>query len=129
VRYRFYSRDHGHIQIFQRHARGHRRSFEVGVSLVFGSDVITNVPGHTRGSAILSLIDTWIEAEIPPLEILMAMPINGALLLGIEKERGAIKPGMLADIIATPENPIDDIQALKKVKFVLKEGKVFRHIQ
>lgn len=121
--YKFFSVTHA--DIVDRLKRAHR----IGVSLVFGSDVISNVPGHTRGSAALSLIDTWIEADIPPLEILRAMTINGALLLGIENERGAIKPGMLADIIATPKNPLDDIQTLKKVKFVMKDGKVFRHIQ
>jgi imidazolonepropionase-like amidohydrolase len=42
------------------------------------------------------------------------------------KERGAIRPG-LADIIATPQNPLNDVLALKEIRFVMKEGKVFRY--
>ena len=39
--------------------------------------------------------------------------------------RGFLKEGMAADIIATPENPLENIQTLKKVKFVMKEGTVY----
>jgi hypothetical protein len=44
----------------------------------------------------------------------------------IEKTRGAIAKVLAADIIATPENPLSDIEALQKVMFVMKNGKVFR---
>jgi imidazolonepropionase-like amidohydrolase len=54
------------------------------------------------------------------------MTTNAARLLGVEKDRGAIKPGMAADIIATPENPLNNIFTLYDVKFVMKDGKVFR---
>jgi imidazolonepropionase-like amidohydrolase len=54
------------------------------------------------------------------------MTTNAANLLGVEKERGAIKTGMYADIIATTENPLDNINALKKVSFVMKNGEVIR---
>jgi imidazolonepropionase-like amidohydrolase len=54
------------------------------------------------------------------------MTINAARLLGVDGDRGAIKPGLAADIIATPENPLDDIQAVRKVSFVMKDGNVFR---
>ena len=54
------------------------------------------------------------------------MTTNAARLVGIEKERGALKPGMFADIIATPENPLDNIQTLKKVSFVMKNGKIIK---
>jgi len=55
------------------------------------------------------------------------MTTSAARLLGVERERGAIAPGMYADIIAAPENPLDRIQALKRVSFVMKNGKVHRH--
>ena len=101
-----------------------KRAYRIGIPIAFGSDVISNVPGHTRGSAALSLLDTWVEAEIPPKEIMHALTIHGAKLLGIENERGAIKAGMKADIIATPVNPLDDIHTLKQVIFVMKDGQV-----
>jgi imidazolonepropionase-like amidohydrolase len=104
-----------------------RRAYRIGIPVVYGSDIIANVPGHTRGSASLSLIDTWVDAGIPAQEILRALTINGASLLDIEDERGSIAVGMYADIIATATNPLDDIQALKDVRFVMKEGQVFQH--
>jgi imidazolonepropionase-like amidohydrolase len=54
------------------------------------------------------------------------MTINAARLLGVGGYRGAIKPGLAADIIATPENPLDDIQAVRKVFFVMKDGNIFK---
>ena len=106
-----------------------KRAYRIGIPVVFGSDVIANIPGHTRGSASLSLIDTWVDAGIPELEIIRAMTINGARLLDIEDERGSIAVGLYADIIATPENPLDNIQTLKEVRFVMKEGKVYKGTQ
>jgi imidazolonepropionase-like amidohydrolase len=75
----------------------------------------------------MSLIDTWVDAGISPKEILQAMTINGARLLEIDNERGVIKAGMKADIIATVENPLDKIQALKSVVFVMKDGKIIKN--
>jgi imidazolonepropionase-like amidohydrolase len=51
---------------------------------------------------------------------------NAARLLGVEAARGAISAGQFADIIATPENPLDNISTLKQVNFVMKNGKVFK---
>jgi imidazolonepropionase-like amidohydrolase len=104
-----------------------RRAYRIGVPIAFGSDVVVDVQGHTRGSISLSLIESFVEAGIPPKAILQMMTTNGARLLGVEKERGAIRPGYAADIIATPQNPMDDILALRQVKFVMKDGKVFRN--
>jgi imidazolonepropionase-like amidohydrolase len=77
----------------------------------------------------MSYIDSFVEAGIPADDILRIMTINAARLLGVEKSRGAIKVGMYADIIATPENPLDNINTLKKVSFVMKEGKVYKSIK
>jgi imidazolonepropionase-like amidohydrolase len=61
------------------------------------------------------------------MDMLRAMTINAARLLGVDGKRGTIKPGLAADIIATPENPLDNIQAVRKVSFVMKDGSVFRN--
>jgi len=44
----------------------------------------------------------------------------------VDKERGALKPGLAADIIAVPQNPLDNIQTLKHVSFVMKDGAIFK---
>ena len=55
------------------------------------------------------------------------MTINAARLLGVDGERGVIRAGLAADIVATPENPLDDIRAVRKVAFVMKDGSVFKN--
>jgi imidazolonepropionase-like amidohydrolase len=54
------------------------------------------------------------------------MTTNAARLLGVEKERGAIRPGMAADIVAARGNPDQDILALESVVFVMKDGRVIK---
>jgi imidazolonepropionase-like amidohydrolase len=103
-----------------------RRAHKIGVTLAFGSDLIFYAPDETRGTWTMSLIDVFVEAGIPPKDILRALIPNAAQLLGVEKQRGAISPGQFADIIAVPENPLDHISSLKGVNFVMKNGKVFK---
>ena len=94
-----------------------KRAYQIGVTMAFGTDVIVYVPGETRGTLAAEYVDSWVEAGVPAKDTLQAMTINAARLLGVDRERGAIKPGLAADIIATPENPLDNIQAVRKVSF------------
>jgi len=103
-----------------------RRAHKIGVTLAFGSDLIFYAPDETRGTWTMSLIDVFVAAGIPPKDILTALVPNAARLLGVEKQRGAISAGQFADIIATPDNPLDNIMTLKQVNFVMKNGKVFK---
>jgi imidazolonepropionase-like amidohydrolase len=104
-----------------------KRAYQIGVTMAFGTDVIVSVPGETRGTLAAEYVDSWVEAGVPAKDTLQAMTMNAARLLGVDKERGAIKSGMAADIIATPENPLDNIQAVRKVSFVMKDGNVFKN--
>jgi imidazolonepropionase-like amidohydrolase len=103
-----------------------RRAHNIGVPMAFGSDVVVEVPGHDRGSATLTLLDTWRAAGIPDGDILRAMTIDAARLLAIDDSHGAIRAGKTADIIAVPGNPLDDILALRDVAFVMKGGNVVK---
>jgi imidazolonepropionase-like amidohydrolase len=103
-----------------------RRAHKIGVTMAFGSDLIFYAPDETRGTWTMSQIESMIEAGIPARDILLTMTTNAARLLGVEKTRGAIAPGQFADIIAVSENPLDNISTLKRVNFVMKNGKVFK---
>jgi len=103
-----------------------KRAYRIGVTMAYGTDTFFEAAGHTRGTLAISYIDSFVEAGIPAKDTLKIMTTNAAQLLGVEKQRGSIKTGMFADIIATPENPLDNIQTLKKVSFVMKNGKVVR---
>jgi imidazolonepropionase-like amidohydrolase len=54
------------------------------------------------------------------------MTANVASLMHMDKLRGAIRPGFAADIIATTANPLENVAALRKVIFVMKDGAVIR---
>ena len=94
--------------------------------MAYGTDVTDAVEGQTRGTLALSGIDPWIEAGVPAKVLLQAMTINAARLLGVDKERGSLRPGMAADIIATPDNPLENASALKHVSFVMKDGAIIK---
>jgi imidazolonepropionase-like amidohydrolase len=57
---------------------------------------------------------------------LQADMINGAKLLGWEGQIGELKPGYFADIVAVPGNPLEDITAVERVSFVMKDGAIVR---
>jgi imidazolonepropionase-like amidohydrolase len=103
-----------------------KRAYKAGVTLVFGTDIMNNVTSPTRGVQALEYIDSFVEAGVPAPDILRAMTTNAAALLGVEKRRGALRPGLAADIIAVPGNPFSDINVLKKVTFVMRNGVVHR---
>ena len=103
-----------------------RRAHVVGVTMAFGSDIYMKTPSHTHGTAAIENLDAWTAADVPAADILRALTINGARLLGIEASHAGIAPGMTADLIATPANPLDRIEVLKSVSFVMKRGVVYR---
>jgi imidazolonepropionase-like amidohydrolase len=103
-----------------------RRAYKIGVPMVYGSDAFFDV-AENRGEQAISILDSFVEAAVANKDILRYMTTDAARLLGVEARRGAIKVGLRADIIATPENPLDNILTLKKVSFVMKNGKVFRN--
>lgn len=104
-----------------------KRAHKIGVKMAFGSDLVISVPGYDRGKAALTLIDTWVDAGIPAADIIRAFTVDAAVLLQLNKRRGYLKKGYVADIIATENNPVDDINTLKDVKFVMKNGKVYKN--
>ena len=103
------------------------RARKVGVTIAFGSDVLLATPERGRGPYTLDFVENYLRAGYTPAEILRMMTTNSARLLGMERDRGRLLPGTFADIIATPGDPLRDINALRQVNFVMKEGKVYRH--
>jgi imidazolonepropionase-like amidohydrolase len=95
--------------------------------VAFGTDVCFVKEGETRGTLSIEFITSFVEAGVSPREILQALTVNAARLLGMEKERGSIASGYAADIVATPENPLDNPDTLRHVSFVMKAGRVIRN--
>jgi imidazolonepropionase-like amidohydrolase len=103
-----------------------RHAYAAGIPIAFGSDIMVDIPGETRGTAAVSYVDSFVEAGIPNAEILRIFTSNAARLIGVEKERGTIAVGMAADLVAVPSNPLDDARALKSIVFVMKDGRIQR---
>ncbi|MFN2431463.1 MAG: amidohydrolase family protein [Gemmatimonadota bacterium] len=103
-----------------------RRAYEIGVPIAFGTDVVISLRGWDRGSLTIDFVSSFERAGIPPKDILRMMTWDAARLLGIEDERGALREGLAADLIAVPGDPLADIDALRQVSFVMKDGRVIR---
>lgn len=103
----------------------HKRAYRLKVPMAYGSDCIISIQNKGRGELSLEHLESFQEAGIPASDILRMLTTNAAKLLGVDKERGAIAQGMSADLIATAGNPLADIQDLKNVTFVMRDGKIY----
>lgn len=62
-----------------------------------------------------------------PIEAIRTATTEAAALIGIESTGGAIEAKHWADVIAVEGNPLEDVGALGRVKFVMKDGDVYRN--
>jgi imidazolonepropionase-like amidohydrolase len=67
------------------------------------------------------------EAGMPAMEAIKSATVNAADLLGIADRLGSIEKGKIADIIAVNGDPLKNIQSLGSMKFVMKEGVIYKH--
>lgn len=97
-----------------------RQAHRLGVPLAMGTDAGT--PGNHHGDNVDECIAMVEESGIRPADAIQAATINGARLLRQEGNLGSLDPGKFADVIATRENPLNDIHALKHLSLVMKGG-------
>jgi imidazolonepropionase-like amidohydrolase len=104
------------------HAEEFRKQLAAGVPMAVGSDV-GPFPHGTQAREL----ELMVQFGMKPAAVLQADLINGAKLLMWEGKIGELKAGYYADVIAVPGNPIADISAVTKVKFVMKGGVIYKH--
>lgn len=97
------------------------RAIRAGVKIAFGTDAAVIPHEHA-----VREFNTLVRRGMSPLDALRAGTTNAADLLGTP-DRGRLAAGLLADIVAVPGNPLEDIRATERVSFVMKGGRVFRH--
>jgi imidazolonepropionase-like amidohydrolase len=117
---------HTSPQRYERTVARLRNAWELRVPLTFSTDADYYVPGKTRGEVAIEFIETWKAAGIPSADILRAMTVNGYRVSETETTRGPIRVGFAADLIAVRGNPLESIDALRDVQFVMKDGTVFK---
>jgi imidazolonepropionase-like amidohydrolase len=97
-----------------------RRAIKAGVKLGMGSDAVFHMFGQNTHE-----LHWLVAAGMTPAQALAAATINGAAILGMEKNLGRIAPGYYADIVALNGDPLADIDvAINQVKWVMKGGAV-----
>ena len=101
--------------------REFKKQIAAGIPFAVGSDV----GPFPHGTQAVEM-ELMVRYGMKPLAVLQADMINGAKLLGWAGQIGELKPGYYADIVAVPGNPLEDITAVERVSFVMKDGAIVR---
>jgi len=102
----------------QEHGRWFTRALDAGVKMALGSD---RQPLHETTLLEMGL---WIKAGATPQQAILAATKNAAELCGLGDQLGTVEPGKLADLIVVGGNPLKEIESLRDLRLVLKEGSV-----
>jgi imidazolonepropionase-like amidohydrolase len=97
------------------------KAYKAGVKIAFGTD--TGVSAHGNNA---NEFQYMVEGGMPALEAIRAATLEAAALLGIQDRLGTIEAGKQSDIVAVPEDPTDDITAIRRVSFVMKNGVIYK---
>jgi imidazolonepropionase-like amidohydrolase len=101
-----------------------RRGHAAGLRVAFGTD--TAVSPHGQNAREFELM---VQAGMTPMECIVAATLTAAEHIGHSKTIGSIEAGKAADVIATAASPLDDISELKKIRFVMRDGIVFKDLR
>lgn len=93
-----------------------------GVTIALGSDSGV-IPHGTNGREFVLMVE-W--GGMRPMDAIVAGTMNGARLLGMEKNIGSLTVGKYADITAVKGNPLENIKTMEQAVFVMKNGTVYR---
>jgi imidazolonepropionase-like amidohydrolase len=98
------------------------KAYKAGVKIAFGTDAGV----YAHGKNWLEFVFMH-EAGMPAMETIQSATVAAADLLGVSDMLGSIEKGKLADIVAVEGSPITDIKAMGKMKFVMKDGIVYKN--
>jgi len=98
-----------------------RRVVENGGVVIMGTDT----PINPRGLSLISEMQALVNyGKMTPLDVMRATTSVAAKAMGYETEIGSLKPGMIADLILLDENPLENIEAIRKVLWTIKGGEL-----
>lgn len=108
------------------HWRALEIAIEEGVNIALGTDQLPHEPNDGT-TATAREAQYYVEAGMTPLQALRAATIEPARMLVADAEIGSLEVGKYADILAVPEDPTEDIKALRDIRFVMKGGRIYRN--
>lgn len=97
------------------------RAYKAGVKIAFGTDAAVYPHGQNAHE-----FELMVQAGMAPMFTLQAATTHAAQLLKHDKDLGSLTAGKLADVVAVPGNPLDDISLMKRVSFVMKDGVIYK---
>jgi len=97
------------------------KAYAAGVNIAFGTDSGVSTHGDNGQEFVL-----MVGGGMPPIEAIRAATLNSAKLLRIDDELGSIESGKIADVVAVPGDPTDDINKMLEVSFVMKDGTIYK---
>src|SRR5437763_1307380 len=107
---------------WQVHGPSFQKAMKAGVKIAFGTDV----GGFSWDEPIAQEFGRMTEFGMSPMDAIRAATSRAADLLDMNGDIGVIAPGAYADVIAVSGDPLRDVNALKDVRFVMKNGAVFK---
>jgi imidazolonepropionase-like amidohydrolase len=102
-----------------------RRARARHVKLIFGTDAVAGSHGRNAEEFVYRVKD----AGEKPMDAIVSATSVSAESLGLGKEIGTAAPGFQADLVAVEGDPLADITAMRRVRFVMKAGKVYRNMR
>lgn len=99
--------------------RNHQKAYKAGVKIGVGTD---NVEGSTVADECRILHE---QVGLSTAEVLRAATLGAAEIIGVADKLGSVEPGKLADFVVLEADPLKDIGALERVRFVVKGGQVY----
>jgi imidazolonepropionase-like amidohydrolase len=108
-------------EIFPQARRMFGKALEAGVKIACGSDAPA-IPHGTQADELIAMVDRGMT----PMQALQAATLTSADLIEHAHDLGRLAPGYLADVIAVPGDPSEDIKVTKDVQFVMKDGHVYK---
>jgi imidazolonepropionase-like amidohydrolase len=104
------------------HEVSFKKALKAGVKIAFGTDM----GGVPWTEPIANEFGYMVKFGMTPMDAIKAATSRAADLLDMQGQIGVVAPGAYADIIAVSGNPLSNIEVLKQVQFVMKDGKVFK---
>lgn len=109
-------------EVVEAHMKSFALAMRMGLRIGMGTD-FEGSPLFPHGENGMEL-ELMVQGGMSESDVIVAATATNAGILGIDRKVGTIEPGKIADLIAVPGNPLNDISALRRVEFVMKEGRV-----
>ena len=101
------------------------KAHQAGVIVAAGTDAGGPVGFNFQGYNLPWEVKLFVQAGMTPMEALVAATRNGAMVIGVEDQLGTVEAGKLADLLILSDDPLDDIENIRKIETVVYKGKAY----